>query len=260
MLKIKQTGGFFSNCSIKLHATVAFINLYKRLPDCFDCSEQFELYNNNKNNDIILDFFENYNNITNVNITYPIDYDNEYQFIDYSMLNYERLIPLIKKYFTPSVKINEIVINLENKYNIIYDNTLAVYYRGTDKKSETNLAPFEFFYNQILKIININENINILIQTDSGKFLDYINSKNLKNIIVITENKISYTENGIHNEQSSETNYNDMFNFFPTVLIIAKCKYIICSSGNCSKWMMFYRGNAKNTIQYLNGTIYNSIY
>ena len=52
----------------------------------------------------------------------------------------------MKKYFSPSVEINEIVNNIENKYNIVHDNTIAVYYRGPDKYKETKLAKFDEFY------------------------------------------------------------------------------------------------------------------
>ena len=100
----------------------------------------------------------------------------------------------------------------------MYENTLAVYYRGTDKINETKLASFDDFYKQIMIIVNVNKNIKILIQTDTSQFIDYINSKNLQNIIVINENKTSYTNKGIHYEQSGNTNYNDMFHFLSTVL------------------------------------------
>jgi len=110
------------------------------------------------------------------------------------------------------------------------------------------------------KIININKNIKILIQTDSANFIDYINGKKLKNIIIINENRTSYRDKGIHNEQSKDINYYDMQNFLSTILIISKCKYIICSSGNCSIWAMLYRGNGKNVIQYLRGFWYNSVF
>ena len=72
---------------------------------------------------------------------------------------------------------------------------------------------FNDFYNQIIKIVNLNKDINILLQTDSAKFIDYINDKNLKNVVIIDENKTSYTNKGIHNEQSYNTNYLDMFIF-----------------------------------------------
>ncbi len=87
--------------------------------------------------------------------------------------------------------------------------------------------------------------------------MHYINNKKLKNIIIIEENKISNTNKGIHKEQSFDTNYYDMFDFFATILIISKCKYIILNSGNCSIWINFYRENNKNVFQYLNGIWYN---
>jgi hypothetical protein len=256
-----HNAGFFSGCSIKLNEIVKFINLYKKLPDIVDSSQQFEMYKNNVNNDVTFDYFENYNNIqNNNNIPNSIKYHWSDQFINYNNLDYQNITPLIKKYFSPSVKINEIINNLEKKYNINYDNTLAVYYRGTDKISETQIASFDDFYKQIIKIININQNIKILLQTDTAKFIDYINNKNLNNIIIINENKTSYTNKGIHNENSKCVNYNDMLYFLSTVIIISKCKYIICSSGNCSIWMILYRGSSTNIIQHLNGNWYNSIY
>lgn len=261
MIKTTHNAGFFSCCSVKLLEIVNFINLNNKLPDIVDSSEQFCLYKQYSDIkiDITYDYFENYNNIRDVNIIYPINYHWMHQFKNYSDLDYKCITPLIEKYFSPSVKINEIVSNMEKKYNIIYDNTLAVYYRGTDKNIETKLSPFDDFYYQIMVIINVNKNIKILIQTDTSQFIDYINSKNLENIIIINENKTSYTNKGIHNEQSRNENYYDMLNFLSTVLIISKCKYIICSSGNCSIWMMLYRGNNKNVIQYLNDSCYNSV-
>ena len=261
-IKITHNAGFFSCCSVRLSEIIDFINSNKRLPDNVDSSEQFEIYKktNEKNKDITFDYFENYNIVKDVNIIHPINYHQTHQFKNYSDLDYKCITPLIKKYFSPSTNVNEILNNLKKKYNIIYDNTLAVYYRGTDKIEETPLASFDDFYKQIIKITDINKNIKILIQTDTTKFIDYINSKNLKNIIIINENKTSYTNKGIHNEQSKNTNYYDIFNFLSTLLIISKCKYIICNSGNCSIWIMFYRGNNKNVIQNLNGTWYNSVF
>lgn len=259
MLKITHNAGFFSCCSVKLTTIVDFINSNKRLPDIVDSSKQFELYKNDKNKDITFDYFENYNNITNINITYPINYHHSHQFKNYSNLDYNSIIPLIKKYFSPSVEINKIINNIEKKYQIDYNNTVAIYYRGTDKYIETKLAPFDEFYEQLIKILSINKNINILLQSDNATFIDYFNNKKLKNVVIINENKTSYSNKGIHNEESNDKNYYDMFNFLSTILILSKCKYIICNSGNCSIWIMFYRGNNKNVIQNLNGTWYNSM-
>lgn len=261
MIKINHNAGFFSCCAIRLNEIVNFMNLNKKIPDIVDSSNQFEKYKKekNKNKDVTFDYFENYNNINDVNIIYPITYNVPNQFKPYFNLDYKSVSPLIKKYFSPSVKINEMIEYIKSKYNIVYDNTVAVYYRGTDKKIETQISSFNDFYNKILEIVNINKDINILLQTDTSQFIDYIKNKNLNNVIIMDENKTSYNSRGIHNEQSGDTNYNEIFHFLSMVIIISKCKYIICGSGNCSIWMMYYRENATNVIQFLDGKCHSSL-
>ena len=116
---------------------------------------------------------------------------------------------------------------------------------------------FESFHNKLDEVLTSidNKNIQILIQTDSSQFLDYITSKNTNNkynLIVIKELTTSYTSMGIHYENTKKQNYIDITNLLSIVLIISKCKYIICSSGNVSIWMMYYRENTKNIYQNLN--------
>jgi hypothetical protein len=259
MIKVTHNAGFFSCCSVRVTDIVKFMNLNKKLPDSVDSSQQFELYKNDKNKDVTFDYFENYININDVNIIYPINYNHDNQFKPYSELDYKSVSPLIKKYFSPSVKINEMIDHIKNKYNIVYDNTVAVYYRGSDKYTETKISPFDDFYKKILEIVNINKDIKILLQTDTSQFIDYIKKKKLNNIIIMDENKPSYNSRGIHNERSCDTNYNEMFHFLSMVIIISKCKYIICSSGNCSIWMMYYRENATNVMQFLDGKCHSSL-
>jgi hypothetical protein len=40
--------------------------------------------------------------------------------------------------------------------------------------------------------------------------------------------------------------------YLAITIIMSKCKYIICGSGNCSLWIILYRGHAKNIFQNLN--------
>lgn len=39
--------------------------------------------------------------------------------------------------------------------------------------------------------------------------------------------------------------------YLAITIIMSKCKYIICGTGNCSKWIMLYRGNFNNVCQNL---------
>jgi len=103
-VKITHNAGFFSCCSVKLYRIVEFINSNKKIPDFVDSSQQFKWYKNDKSKDITFDFFENYNNITDVNIIHPINYNHGHQFKNYSNLDYNNIQPLIKKYFLHRMK------------------------------------------------------------------------------------------------------------------------------------------------------------
>ena len=37
--------------------------------------------------------------------------------------------------------------------------------------------------------------------------------------------------------------------FLAITIIMSKCKYIVCTTGNCSLWIALFRGNTKNLYQ-----------
>jgi hypothetical protein len=254
MLDIKHNAGFFSCCSVRICKIINYFSKYKILPSLVNCSSMFSMYKIDKNTDITYDFFEHYDNI-NDEIVYekdiPINIYN-FQFSNYKNVDYKSLIPFVNKYFTPTPNIEYISTNLKLKYNIDVNACIGLYYRGTDKCVETKIDSYDSYYNKLIELTNKEPNLQILIQTDTAQFINYMNEKQINNVIVISENSTSYTNRGIHKEKTPSDNYNDVQTLFATFLIISKCKYIICSSGNCSIWMMYYRENANNVFQNLN--------
>jgi len=266
MLKVTHNSGFFSCCSVRLQEIIDFLNNNRQLPEIVDSSVQFHQYKNNKydydnKNEVTFEFFNHYDNI-DIPITYnkfiPID-RMCFQFDDYkNKVDYPSIIPFIKKYFSPSSNIQTILNELIKKYNISTDDCIAIYYRGTDKIIETIVGTYDSYYEKLKEVIENKPHLQILIQTDTTPFLDFMleklkdDSKFNGNIIVINENSTSSTDIGIHNEKTRSENFEDIKYLFATFLIISRCKYIICSSGNCSIWMMFFRGNANNVYQNLN--------
>ena len=162
----KHNAGFFSCCSVKLNNIVDYINTKHLLPT-LDCSTQFCMYKY-KNGDITYDYFKHYSIENNIDINKYIDYHENYQFTNYSRLDYRSIIPIVNKYFSPSDKVLGKVEELKHKYKL-YDEYIGVYYRGTDKKIETKLADFEDFYNKIIEIKN-QTGLKIILQTDSRNF------------------------------------------------------------------------------------------
>jgi hypothetical protein len=246
MLKVKYTrGGFFSYCSVRLTEILQYTNANKALPIFVDSSAQFDLYRpEDVEGDVTYHFF--ISNDIDVSYTGSIRqcYDN--QFKRYKELLFDQITPFISKYFSVTPEISQLANTLIRKYKITPPNTIAVYYRGTDKGSETALGSFNEYK---VKVQNVRTKEKVLLQTDSAGFLDYMADIDF---LRIEENAVSYGETGIHLQNTSTVNYEAIKYFLATILIMARCKSIICSSGNCSLWLMYYRGHAKNVWQNLN--------
>lgn len=209
-----------------------------------------------ENQDITHVFFRNPSEMPNS--VSKINYAHDHQYKPYSQLDYKNVTPVMKTFFQPSSEIIQIVSHFENKYDIDAANCIAVYYRGTDKSTETKLDTFNSYYDKLINVLNSNNNCKILLQSDSTQFMEYMKSKfkgssYFAKLVIIDENVTTIsTTRGVHLERTGQTNHSDIKYLLAAVLLISKCKHIICSSGNVSIWMMLYRGNSANVHQNLN--------
>ena len=82
----------------------------------------------------------------------------------------------------------------------------------------------------------------------------------IKKIQTEFENTFYFVDEIRHMKKQNDTvdklfrNDIDIFskNYLAITIIMSKCKLIVCGSGNCSIWIMFYRGNSTNVYQNLN--------
>ena len=257
-LKINHNAGFISCCSVRLNDIINYFNINKTLPKIIDSSAQYAWYKPTEYNrrDITNDYFEN--NITdNIEYKEDIDYTHEYQFSNYKFLNYELINPFIKKYFTPSTEIINIINTIENKYNITdYSNICVLFYRGNDKTTETELSSYEKIIEKANELLLGNPNIIFLIQSDESEFITTMKS--------VFSNSFNFKDEARHMKKCNSTvdivfkkyNYKYSKFYLAITVIMSKCKYVICgSSGNCSIWIAFYRGNADNIFQYIDNKL-----
>ena len=255
-LYISHDHGFFSCCSGKLYFITCYFNDAKKLPDEVDSSKQFTWYKNTER-DITYDYFEHYNNV-NEKIIYNNDvkYEDTYQYINYKLLNYKEILPFIKKYFSPSRQILNIVKSIEEKYKIqSYDNICVLFYRGNDKATETELCSYKLVLKKANEVLSKNPNIKFLIQSDETEFITLMrktfptNSFYFKDEIRSINRQCSTVDILLKDKNYEFSKY-----YLAITIIMSKCKYVVCgSSGNCSIWIAFYRGNANNMYQFLKG-------
>ena len=261
MIKTGHNAGFFSCCSVKLHHIAMYVNSNKKLPDGIDSSKQFAWYkkNTDRDKDITYHYFEHYDTIKNTEIYFPIRYHWNDQFIHYSDLDYNCLTPLVKKYFSPSVEINEIVNNMKQLYKLNFENICVLFYRGNDKNIETKTADYDEYLDHANQIITQNPEILFLIQSDETEFIEFMTNKFPHNSFYFKD-EIRHMKkcNDTVDKKMKSQNYEFSKKYLAITIIMSKCKFIICGSGNCDMWIMLYRGNNNNVIQYLNGTWYNN--
>jgi len=254
--EVNHNSGFFSCCSVKLDVIVQYINAYKKTPLRINCSQQFEWYKKNKNEDITYDYFERYDNRPNIMFSPSINilYDVHTQYIDYSRVDYDYIVPLLNKYYYPSYDIRNIIQKIEQKYTIDYANTCVLFYRGNDKNTESLICDYDEYIEYVNNIIKKNPNVKFLVQSDETEFIELItqlyptNSFYFKDEIRHIKRNHATTVDVVFKEQ----NYEFSKYYLAITIIMSKCKYIICGSGNCSLWIMLYRGNCKNVYQSLN--------
>lgn len=254
MLRVTHSCGFFSNCNIRLQEIIRYFDINKKLPITVDSSEQYGWYKpNNNSDDITFDYFNNYDNVK-IDIEWKdtIDYTELYQYSDYKTLNYESIIPFVTKYFTPSLDIIDRVNILERKYNITnYENICVLFYRGNDKITETNICGYNEVIEKAEQILENNSDIKFLIQSDETEFIEtmlerFPNSLCFKDEIRHMKKQTNTVDKVFKHLNSEYSKY-----YFAITLIMAKCNHIIFTSGNCSIWIMFFRGHADNVYQYL---------
>jgi len=246
--------GFFSNCSCQLHCIIKYFNMFKKLPLNVDRSQQFSWFKINETDDITYDLFKN-NLEDTILYEHSINYSKDYQFIEYKHLDYSNITPFIKKYFSPSEIVREIINNIEKKYNLDYDNICVLFYRSNDKVTESSLASYSEMINKAKDILKDNPDIIFLVQSDETEFIELI--LNTFNNAIYFKDEIKHIPKNdalvIHRTCSNIENNKYIKNFLAITIIMSKCKYLIFgSSGNCSIWISMYRGNSSNISQYLN--------
>jgi len=249
-----HNGGFFSCCSVLLDYMVNYFNSNRRLPDSIDTTGYFIWYKNDKETDVDIRknyFKENNDPVIPYNNT-TVEYKNSYQFSKYSTLDFASITPFIQIYFSPSEEIGNIVSNIETKYSIDYENTCVIFFRGNDKCTETPLPHYSELYQSAYNIYVENRNVKFLVQSDETEFIEFMLSKFPENSFYFRDEirhiprSITTVDNVMKSKNSEFSKY-----FLAITLIMSKCKYLVCNTGNCSLWIVLFRGNCENVHQHL---------
>ena len=95
--------------------------------------------------------------------------------------------------------------------------------------------------------------VRFLIQSDETEFIEEFGQLYPDHILFKDEIRhIRKCDNTV-DKVLPELNYEFSKYFLAIVIIMSKCKHVVCGSGNISMWIAFFRGNVENFHQFFNG-------
>lgn len=257
ILVVTHNAGFFSCSTQRLRRTIDFFNDNQVCPDIIDSSQQFRFYKTNqsdltgyfyqKDDGVIIDYNEK---IFFTELKDTIDHHAD-QFVDYKLLNYEKVVPFVKKYFKFSDEVNDKIVSYELSYNFDYENLCSVLYRGNDKRVETHLGSYQEYIDKCIEIRGKNPNIKFFVQTDDARFLSAFISVFNDSIYIEEIPRIADDSTTVHYKLPHGERLTAAINFLAATYIVSKCNTVITHSGNCGLWAVLFRGSSDNVIQYL---------
>ena len=240
---------FFSCSSARLTAIVEYVNNRHMLPDIIDSSRQYKWYKNDEK-DVTFDYFKHYDEVSVVVpiAKFPVTFyernaenaeksdKNSEKFSEYKLINFDMITKYICKYFLPSIEVMKQLTCIENLYKIDYNNSLVVFY-NEPVDTQTQMETYEMYLLQVEEIINQSSGLQVLVNSVDNGFLEYMREKMHMDCV--------YLDNEMENREIFSKKC------LAVVLLMSKCKYIVCSSDECSLWTMYYRGNSTNVYQRL---------
>jgi hypothetical protein len=144
---------------------------------------------------------------------------------------------------------------MEEKYGLVgnYDNICVLFHRGNDKQRETTLCGYDEIFSKSKEIERQNPDIRFLIQSDETDFIECFSNVYSDHIQFKDEIRHMRKCDNSVDKVFPEMNYKFSKYFLAIVIIMSKCKHVVCGSGNISMWIAFFRGNVENFHQYFNG-------
>ena len=247
-LDITHSHGFFSNCTITLgcltwiHPAEKYVKVNWPLQDRWRDHYQAGI-----------NLFDQYF-LPNINLDshalaklLPVDHHGVYR-----DLSFDKLKPYIQNYFVPTEIVRRKADEFIQRYDIDYDNTVALCYRGTDKFTELTPIPPRYYAAEAQRLIRKNPRLRVFVQTDQKQVRDILMKELGESAFYLNELPVSKSLIGVHaisSEDRGLTNFEFGTALLAVVMICANCKYVITHTGNVGLWIYLYRGNATNTCQ-----------
>jgi hypothetical protein len=167
----------------------------------------------------------------------------------YKDLRFDKLNPYVQNYFAPSDTVIRKQEELVRNYKIDFENTIGLWYRGTDKWIEVPTISPDYYIRVARRLLAENHNLRLLVQTDQEQARDRFLKEFKERAFYISEMPVTKSLASLGVDHGEASNFDFGTTLLAVANIIAKCRYLITHTGNVSLWLCLFRGTAENTCQ-----------
>jgi hypothetical protein len=171
----------------------------------------------------------------------------------YHDLEFGWLTPLLKRYFTPSERVRQILSQWREKYHFDPTRTIGVCYRGTDKGTEVRLAQPRKYLELARQLLQRHPDHRILIQTDQAQVRDLFVREFGSACWYLDEMPVTQGDDSLAHLSTAERGV-DCYEFglriLATTLLLSECDQLINHTGNLGLWIALFRGHHQGAWQF----------
>lgn len=241
--------GFYSN-EFQVFTSLLTLLRHGIVPDRIDYSLGFRHFKKDSEQDIYSDFHQ-IDSTVNLNLFFEVKLPDSNKF-EPDLYRFDVYNQVRDKFFNPSSIILDRKKFLKEKYNLNFEKTISVLYRGTDKGTELKLAPPQDYIQVAKKILEDNPNFKVLLQTDQTQVIQLFYNEFGDKLITFEETPSTTSNSVIWNlMEKSGADSIDWSQWFDAALrCVADCKYLINHTGNVAFFANLYRGNLERVSQF----------
>ena len=168
----------------------------------------------------------------------------------YKLLDFSTITDITDNYFQLSTLVQNHAEDIRMSHlPVPIDQILVVCLRGTDKGTEVRQSPIDAYVRRAKKIMELNENLRVWIQTDQAQIrdilLDQLGPRSFSpNILPVTE-----ASRVIHRTDVKTSKDDFSRDLLATTWLMSQAHAVITYTGNVGYWIAIFRGNAKKLYQ-----------
>jgi hypothetical protein len=246
-----HNSGLFSNCSTTLTDVLA-LHREGAIVRRIDFSRGMGLYKNRSDSDVYGRFFV-FDPAVDVPVGLafgPLDAHAAYAGLPLADIN-----KAIRRFFTPSREVEALARAWSNAIGLDVAETIAIYFRGTDKGKEIQLAPIEAYIEAARRIDAASGGRRtILVQTDQAQAREAVVAAFGDRARFFAAMPVTRRAKGIHKQWFSRTLTGgaeaSALQMLAAVLALSQCAEVVLTTSNVGAWVAFYRGHANGLHQF----------